>query len=264
MGARGEVVDDVGLRVADRRAHHLRVEQVDAQPARARQVEDHVTRGGAQLEEMAPGEPGGARDEDPPAQSTGATAVTATPSGSGVPRPTPLGFSITACARMPSAVPVIVDVTSIAAEAFVLGQANDATRILADARAAMGGEKLAAIRFTAFFLPIAGVGCFPAKGRPGVLWAGVGRGHPQLFHLHKKIQEAALVAGLEPDLRAWHPHITLARCRDVSAESVRPFLKTNAAFDAGLPRVDSFALYSSIPGPLGSAYTCELEVPANS
>ncbi|MGZ4984278.1 MAG: RNA 2',3'-cyclic phosphodiesterase [Chthoniobacterales bacterium] len=121
-------------------------------------------------------------------------------------------------------------------------------------------EKLAAIRFTTFFLPIAGVGGFPSKGRPKVLWVGVGRGHPQLFHLHKKVQEAALAAGLEPDLRAWHPHITIARCRDVSAELVRPFLKVNADFDAGLTRIESFALYSSVPGPIGSAYTRELEI----
>ncbi|MFN2508170.1 MAG: RNA 2',3'-cyclic phosphodiesterase [Chthoniobacterales bacterium] len=123
-------------------------------------------------------------------------------------------------------------------------------------------EKLSAIHFRAFFMPVAGVGRFPAKGKPNVLWAGVGAGHPQLFHVYKRVQEAALSAGLEPDLRAWHPHITFARCRDVSAESVRPFLKKNADFDAGLVRVECFSLYSSSLGPNGSAYTRELEVKA--
>lgn len=121
-------------------------------------------------------------------------------------------------------------------------------------------ERLAAIRFTAFFMPVRGVGTFPAKGRPNVIWAGVGNGHPQLFHVYKKVQEAALGAGLQPELRAWHPHITFARCRDVSAEKVRPFLKQHAELDAGMVRVESFSLYSSIPGPIGSAYTRELEV----
>ena len=121
-------------------------------------------------------------------------------------------------------------------------------------------EKLAEIRFTPFFLPVRGVGVFPVKGKPNVLWAGVGLGHPQLFRVYKRVQEAALAAGLEPDLRAWHPHITFARCRDVSAETVRPFLKRHADFDAGLVRVEAFSLYSSSPGPLGSAYTRELEV----
>jgi 2'-5' RNA ligase len=121
-------------------------------------------------------------------------------------------------------------------------------------------ERLSAIRFSSFFMPVSGLGSFPAKGPPRVLWAGVGKGHPQLFHMHKRVQEAALGAGLEPELRAWHPHVTIGRCRDVSAESVRPFLKKNAEFDAGFVRVESFSLYSSIPGPLGSAYTRELEV----
>lgn len=123
-------------------------------------------------------------------------------------------------------------------------------------------ENLAAIRFTAFFMPVRGVGTFPQKAKPNVIWAGVGDGHPQLFHVYKRVQEAALAAGLEPDLRSFHPHITFARCKEVSAESIRPFLKANADFDAGMIRVESFALYSSVPGPLGSAYTRELEVKA--
>ena len=123
-------------------------------------------------------------------------------------------------------------------------------------------ERLSAIRFNGFFMPVVGVGTFPPKGKPNVIWAGVGSGHPQLYHVYKRVQEAALGAGLQPDLRAWHPHFTFARCRDVSAEAARAFLKANAAFDAGMTRVESFSLYSSIPGPLGSAYTRELEVVA--
>src|SRR3978361_1413667 len=74
-------------------------------------------------------------------------------------------------------------------------------------------EKLAAIRFTPFFMPVVGLGTFPPKGKPNVIWAGVGSRHPQLYHVYKRVQEAALGAGLQPDLRAWHPHITFARCR---------------------------------------------------
>jgi 2'-5' RNA ligase len=123
-------------------------------------------------------------------------------------------------------------------------------------------ERLGAIEFGAFFLPIVGIGSFPAKGRPNVIWAGVGAAHPHLFQLHKRVQEAALGAGLEPDLRSFHPHVTTARCKDVSAESIRPFLKANADLDLGMIRIETFSLYSSVPGPLGSAYTRELEVRA--
>ena len=121
---------------------------------------------------------------------------------------------------------------------------------------------LAAISWRAFFLPLTGFGAFPGKGRPSVIWIGVGRGHPHLFQLHKRVQEAALAAGLEPDLRSFHPHITVARCRDVSPEVIRPFLKAHAAFDAGMIHVESFALNSSEPTPTGSVYTSELIVRA--
>ena len=121
-------------------------------------------------------------------------------------------------------------------------------------------EKLAGIQWSAFFLPVIGLGVFPAKGRPNVIWIGTGAGHPHLFQLHKRVHDAALGAGLEPDLRPWHPHVTLARCRDVSAESVRPFLKAHAEFDAGIIHVESFCLNSSVLTPDGSIYTQELAV----
>jgi 2'-5' RNA ligase len=123
-------------------------------------------------------------------------------------------------------------------------------------------ENLSRISWKAFFLPVVGLGAFPGKGRPNVIWIGVGTGHPHLFQLHKRVQEAALGAGLEPDLRSFHPHITIARCRDVSPERIRPFLKIHAGFDAGMIHVESFGLNSSELTPGGSVYTSELVVNA--
>jgi len=121
-------------------------------------------------------------------------------------------------------------------------------------------EKLSAIVFGAFFLPIVGVGTFPPKGPPKIIWIGVGRGHPHLFQLYKRVQEAALGAGLEPELRPFHPHVTLARCQRISPQSVRKFLKANVDLDAGMIRVDSFHLYSSKLTPAGPIHTRELTV----
>jgi 2'-5' RNA ligase len=121
-------------------------------------------------------------------------------------------------------------------------------------------EKLNAIEFGAFFLPIVGVGTFSGKGGPKVIWIGVGKAHPHLFQIHKRVQEAALAASLEPDLRPWHPHITIGRCRDVSAQSLRKFLKTTVEFDAGMIRVENFHLYSSKLTPAGPIHTRELSV----
>ena len=121
-------------------------------------------------------------------------------------------------------------------------------------------EKLSAIVFGAFFLPIVGIGTFPPKGDLKIIWIGVGRGHPHLFQLHKRVQEAALGAGLEPELRPFHPHVTLARCQRISPQSVGKFLKANVDLDAGMARVDSFHLYSSKLTPAGPIHTRELSV----
>jgi 2'-5' RNA ligase len=121
-------------------------------------------------------------------------------------------------------------------------------------------EKLNAIEFGAFFLLVTGIGTFSAKGAPKIVWIGVGKAHPHLFQIHKRVQEAALAAGLEPELKPWHPHITIGRCRDVSTQSLRKFLQSNAEFDAGMIRVEDFHLYSSKLTPAGPIHTRELSV----
>ncbi len=121
---------------------------------------------------------------------------------------------------------------------------------------------LRAIRFHRFFLPLVGLGVFPAKGSPKILWLGVGAGHPHLFQLHKRVIDAALAAGVEADLRPWHPHLTLARCQDISAGALQPFLRAHADFDAGLVPIDSFHLKSSQLTPAGSLHRTELTVSA--
>jgi RNA 2',3'-cyclic 3'-phosphodiesterase len=132
--------------------------------------------------------------------------------------------------------------------------------------AAAAEEKLCAnfraIQFTSFFLPLQGVGSFPARGQPKIIWIGVGRGHPHLFQLHKRVTDAALAAGLDADLRPWRPHVTLARCDKVSAQSIRPFLRAEGDFDAGLVSIDAFQLKSSLLTPGGSIHTTELLVPS--
>ncbi|MGE5214255.1 MAG: RNA 2',3'-cyclic phosphodiesterase [Nitrospirota bacterium] len=121
-------------------------------------------------------------------------------------------------------------------------------------------EKLSAVEFGAFFLPLIGVGAFSSRGAPKIIWVGLGKAHPHLFQIHKRVQEAALAVGIEPELRPWHPHITIARCRDVSAQILRKFLQSNADFDAGMFRVDAFHLYSSKLTPAGPIHTRELTV----
>jgi 2'-5' RNA ligase len=118
-------------------------------------------------------------------------------------------------------------------------------------------EALDEVRVPPFFLPLQGVGVFSARGKPSVLWAGVGKGHPHLFVLHRRVQDAALRAGLEPDLKPFHPHVTIARSKSVSRQALQPFLRKHAETDIGLFKVTGFALYSSVLSPDGPTHVVE-------
>ncbi|PYL84022.1 MAG: RNA 2',3'-cyclic phosphodiesterase [Verrucomicrobia bacterium] len=103
-------------------------------------------------------------------------------------------------------------------------------------------EKLAAISFRAFFLPVMGLGTFSKNRMPHILWIGVGHAHPHLFQLHKRVNEAALACNLPIEERAWTPHFTIARGRGISPSLMQSFLKKHRDYDAGMIHVEEFYL----------------------
>ena len=85
------------------------------------------------------------------------------------------------------------------------------------------GKNSAAVEFGAFFLPVDGVGAFSSKGAPKIIWIGVGKAHPHLFQIHKRVQEAALAVGIELELRPMasaHHDRALPRCLRSSAPEI--------------------------------------------
>ncbi len=96
-----------------------------------------------------------------------------------------------------------------------------------------------------FLLPVESVGSFPATGKAHAVWAGLAGGHPRLFQLQKKIEDALFNIGIEPEKRIYHPHITLARVNRAADESVRQFLKRHQDFGAAPFKVDAFHLMRS-------------------
>ena len=120
-------------------------------------------------------------------------------------------------------------------------------------------EALDQVRVPPFFLPLCGVGVFNVRGQPSVVWAGVGKGHPHLFLLHRRIQDAALHAGLEPDLKPFHPHVTVGRAKGISRQALQPFIRQYAEADLGLFGVTGFGLYSSLLSPVGAIHHLEMQ-----
>lgn len=58
-----------------------------------------------------------------------------------------------------------------------------------------------------------GLGAFPKPSRAATAWLGVARGRDDLARLATAAEEAARSAGLPPEERPFHPHLTLARFR---------------------------------------------------
>jgi 2'-5' RNA ligase len=98
-----------------------------------------------------------------------------------------------------------------------------------------------------FELSIRGLGIFPDRGGPRVLWLGL-RLPPPVLVLQAACEDAAVAAGFEPEARAFHPHLTLGRWRDRVRRPVLPEVELGSA------RVSELILYRSDIRPAGSVY----------
>lgn len=99
------------------------------------------------------------------------------------------------------------------------------------------------IRSPAFELRIGGVGKFE-KRQKGTLWAGVRPKEP-VAALASKVERSIQQVGLEPEHRAFSPHITLARWNRGNAEAVEAFLRRNSDLCSDPFDVDRFILFES-------------------
>lgn len=112
---------------------------------------------------------------------------------------------------------------------------------------------LGAIHHPRFEIALNGLGSFERRGRPAAIWAGVAPQEP-VRSLHKKVDQALERVGIEPDRRAFLPHITLARLNRSSGR-VGAFLEDAGGITSAPFEVDAFALYESDLTPEGAVYT---------
>lgn len=121
-------------------------------------------------------------------------------------------------------------------------------------------QRLPLIQQESFKLRVRGVGHFPPRGEPNILWAGV-EDNPGLSSLKNKIDALLKRMGLESDPRKFHAHITLARLKSVSAETIGEYIAHNNLFAAEPFWVSEFTLFSSTLNPQGSRYAVENQYP---
>lgn len=113
---------------------------------------------------------------------------------------------------------------------------------------------LAAIDAPRFSMRLAGVGHFPPRGAPKVIWAGA-EPAMEIISLRNKVDKALAAIGIERDHRKFAPHVTLARLRNSPIKRVTQFLAGNSLFATPTFTVREFHLYSSTLSAKGAVHT---------
>lgn len=97
-------------------------------------------------------------------------------------------------------------------------------------------------------VPLGGLGMFPERGSPRVLWVGLEL-PPAMHDLQRACERAAVEQGFEPEERAFAPHLTLGRWKDRARRPALPDV------DLGRAHIERLVLYRSDLKPAGAVYT---------
>jgi 2'-5' RNA ligase len=105
-------------------------------------------------------------------------------------------------------------------------------------------EVLSEICRPQFTLCLQGVGTFPPRGTPRVLWAGV---HPldNLLALRVAMEKKLAEIAVPREKQKYSPHLTLARLNNPPLSHLQQFLAGNAFLKTPVFTVASFSLYKS-------------------
>ena len=120
---------------------------------------------------------------------------------------------------------------------------------------------LGTLRFERFSLRLSGAGRFDQRNG-GALWAGVEPRQP-VSALAAKVERVCQEAGLEPERRAFHPHITLARWKGRSNRAADAFAERAGGLSSEPFAVERFILYESHLSRHGPHYEEVASYPLN-
>jgi 2'-5' RNA ligase len=105
-----------------------------------------------------------------------------------------------------------------------------------------------------FGVGFGGIGAFPPRGAPRVLWLGVADGAPAVVELQEIVASRLEHVGVPRERRPFHPHLTLGRWKE-SRASDRPRADETTPAMVARVEVDAVALIQSRLSSKGPAYT---------
>lgn len=117
-------------------------------------------------------------------------------------------------------------------------------------------DALAEVETEPFDVTLKGVGHFPPRRDPEVLWVGVAR-NERLVQLRNRVESALARAGVARETRKFAPHVAIARLRDPHIQRVAGFMSGNSLFACPPFPVTEFALFSSVLASEGAQHQIE-------
>ncbi|MFQ5846386.1 MAG: RNA 2',3'-cyclic phosphodiesterase [Candidatus Methylomirabilales bacterium] len=113
-----------------------------------------------------------------------------------------------------------------------------------------------------FTLSLAGLGTFPPKGRPRVVWVGIAQGAAEMEKLRGRIDETLLPLGFPREPRPFQPHLTLGRVKGGGRlDPLLEGLRRVEVGQVGRMQVRCVELMQSQLHPRGAIYTSLEAVP---
>ena len=109
-----------------------------------------------------------------------------------------------------------------------------------------------------FSLELSGLGVFPGRRSPRVLWAGIGGDLDALGSLQRELEIILAAQGYQREERGFNPHLTIGRVRNgVSRDQGQRIVDAVASVHLGPTdpwRVDALHLMRSTLTPQGASY----------
>ncbi|MBU0676361.1 MAG: RNA 2',3'-cyclic phosphodiesterase [Proteobacteria bacterium] len=118
------------------------------------------------------------------------------------------------------------------------------------------GNGLATVKSPTFQLRMKGIGWFPPRGMPHVVWGGVEE-NDYLLLLKLNIDQALRQLGIAGESRSFFPHITIARLKGTPPGALEEYRDQNQAITIAPFEVAGFHLFSSVLSSRGAAHRIE-------
>jgi 2'-5' RNA ligase len=111
------------------------------------------------------------------------------------------------------------------------------------------------IKIDPFDIEVVGVGSFPNKRRPRIIWIGVAHNASKILYLKNEIDSSLIELGYQPEKREYTPHATIARVRHVKdSKRIADNLESLSKEVIGTMTVTKIKMMKSTLTPSGPIY----------